>query len=460
MFDFEDLDVEEKALDAEEVQDTATPPATVDELNEAPCGGAPPAAAVAAAPVVESAARAGEETPGASRTGPASILDQQADNRSTCARSSALQRGSEGQVGQTTLSEGDAAEVRQEAAAPSSSARAAAVTNPAVAAEPPRPAWAPSVSVPTAAAPASRCRAAVGEHFASVARVLMREGEALTSNQVGYVPAHRLLEVLEVGKGRRVRVLEETGMEGWVSLSKETGELLLAPRQLNARQAFNFRRVKEDRKAKASRVAVASIPGMPSAPSVPGFKCDKCDGPHATDACPFFKKEREDHKDAWANYGQTNPLKMGGDGGDFTLRGAKVVRQPGDGSCLFHSLSFGLSSGHPNPHAAEALRWELAAFIERNPQTEIAGDTIEEWVRWDANSTVSAYAQQMGRRGWGGGVEMAVCSLLKAVNVHVYEHATDGAFKRISCFDAPGSKKTLHVLYQGRCHYDALVPAV
>jgi hypothetical protein len=25
--------------------------------------------------------------------------------------------------------------------------------------------------------------------------------------------------------------------------------------------------------------------------------CDKCDGPHATDCCPYYKKKREDHPD-------------------------------------------------------------------------------------------------------------------------------------------------------------------
>jgi len=305
-------------------------------------------------------------------------------------------------------------------------------------------------------------RLSVGDHLVSVARVLMRTGESLNSAQVGFLPADRLLEVLELGCGRRVHVLEQGGVEGWLSVSKLTGEQLLAPTKISAREAYNFRSRKEEMAASKKAPAPAPAPAGPKAicaTNGSSGKCDKCDGPHATAACPFFKKDREDHKDAWANYGQKNPLKMGGDGGDFTLQGATVVRQPGDGSCLFHSLSFGLSSGRPSPYAAESLRRELAAFIERNPSLEIAGDTIEEWVRWDANSSVSAYAQQMGRRGWGGGVEMAVCSLLKDVNVHVYEHSYGSAFRRISCFDTPGSKKTVHVLYQGRCHYDALVPA-
>jgi len=54
---------------------------------------------------------------------------------------------------------------------------------------------------------------------------------------------------------------------------------------------------------------------------------------------------------------------------------------------------------------------------------------------------------------------MAACSLLKNVNVHVYENSGRSLeFKRISCFDAPNAKQTVHVLYQGGVHYDALQP--
>jgi len=55
---------------------------------------------------------------------------------------------------------------------------------------------------------------------------------------------------------------------------------------------------------------------------------------------------------------------------------------------------------------------------------------------------------------------MAACSRMKKVNIHVYEASGQGGggFKRISCFDAPGASKTVHVLYRGGVHYDALVP--
>jgi len=189
--------------------------------------------------------------------------------------------------------------------------------------------------------------------------------------------------------------------------------------------------------------------------------CDKCDGKHSTDRCPHFKGDREKHKDAWVNYGKKSPLQMGGNGGNFVLKSARVVRQPGDGSCLFHSLAHGLALSA----GASSLRREIACFVQQNPRLEIAGDTIEEWVRWDSNSSVADYARRMSVGGWGGGIEMAACSHMKNVNVHVYENSCRNIrgcgpeFKRISCFDNPNASRTIHVLYQGGVHYDALVPA-
>lgn len=284
-----------------------------------------------------------------------------------------------------------------------------------------------------------------GHLYETVGKVMMRRAEELSSQSMGHLGPATCVKVLEVGQGRRVRVRTENGEEGWVSVVKESGEQLLRA----------YVSVGEEGEALG---AEKKVMGKDAADLPPAAKCDKCDGPHLTERCPFFKKEREDHKDAWANYGQEKAVKMGSDGGDFVMPAAHIVRQPGDGSCLFHSLSFGLAGGRSDPGAAEDLRRELAAFIAEHPKLEIAGDTIEEWVRWDQDTSVTEYAGQMARRGWGGGIEMACCSILKGVNVHVYENFPKGGFKRISCFNVPAAKQTIHVLYQGRAHYDALVP--
>jgi hypothetical protein len=188
--------------------------------------------------------------------------------------------------------------------------------------------------------------------------------------------------------------------------------------------------------------------------------CHKCDKDHDTDRCPNFKKERESHPDALPK-GQKK--EMGGSAGNFVLRNAKVVTQPGDGSCLFHSLAYGLGSG-----GARTLRREIAAFIESNPSLKIADAPISDWVKWDSQVSVTQYCSRMSHAGWGGGIEMAACALLKRVNVHVYERRGGlsflpsgfggGGYKRISCFDVSNATRTVHVLYCGGVHYDALVP--
>ena len=79
---------------------------------------------------------------------------------------------------------------------------------------------------------------------------------------------------------------------------------------------------------------------------------------------------------------------------------------------------------------------------------------------WDSNSAVSQYCRRMATGGvWGGGIEMAVVSHLKRVNVFVYQQS-GGGFKRISSFESPsaggGKPRAVRVLYGGGVHYDAL----
>jgi len=178
--------------------------------------------------------------------------------------------------------------------------------------------------------------------------------------------------------------------------------------------------------------------------------CDKCDGPHETDDCPHFSKPREKHADAWTSYGKKSAT---GDSKEVVhvVRNARVVPQPGDGSCLFHSLSYGLS----DRSTASSLRRDICRYLESNPDTSIADTLLKDWIRYDSGGTVQSYAHRMSGGTWGGGIEMAALTKMKSVNVHVYEKCEDG-FKRISSFDNPNAQKTISVLYQGRMHYDAI----
>jgi len=130
----------------------------------------------------------------------------------------------------------------------------------------------------------------------------------------------------------------------------------------------------------------------------------------------------------------------------------RVVTQPGDGSCLFHSLSYGLNDGSD----AASIRKEIADFIKSNADASVAGLNLEDWVKFDTGETLEAYVGQMSEGGWGGAVEIEVFSRLKEVRVHVHENSQRG-YKRICTFGTDDMPRTVNLLYQGRKHYDVML---
>lgn len=136
-------------------------------------------------------------------------------------------------------------------------------------------------------------------------------------------------------------------------------------------------------------------------------------------------------------------------------QGAHEVKQPADGSCLFHALCFGLNDGTN----ASKLRREICRYIVEHPDMEIAGLPLKDWVRLDCGRSLHRYAAKIARGAQGGAIEIEVFSRLKGMNVHVYERCS-GGYRRTCCFDGGNpsqSRGTAHILYRRRCHYDALV---
>ena len=179
--------------------------------------------------------------------------------------------------------------------------------------------------------------------------------------------------------------------------------------------------------------------------------CDKCNGKHLSNACPYYKKEREDHPDS-----KKHVKKLGSSHSSLPhdiIHDPKIIRQKADGNCLFHSLAFGLND-HTN---AKILRSEVCDFIRNHPNYVIADAKLKDWIHWDSNCPVAEYARHMCvSSNWGGGIEMAVVSIIRDCNIHVYEKL-NSSYKRISAFDHernPESKSTIRVLYCGGVHYD------
>jgi hypothetical protein len=210
-------------------------------------------------------------------------------------------------------------------------------------------------------------------------------------------------------------------------------------------------------------------------------KCDKCDEPHASAECPYFRAERLDHPDASAPAGG---LFAALSGPPCYLLGANVLAQPGDGSCLFHSLAAGLDDGS----SGASLRTDAAKFVAgAGASTRIASTPLSAWVYWDSGLSAVDYARRMAAStDWGGGIELATVALLRRVDIHVFEPTAErGRLKRIGFFPAnadavaggsaefadaaePASPaggreceggvpaRAVHVLYKGGVHYDAL----
>ena len=113
------------------------------------------------------------------------------------------------------------------------------------------------------------------------------------------------------------------------------------------------------------------------------LRCDACDKlGHSAATCPIFKgKARDKHPDAK----QGAPKGIGVPGRRLLLPAgsARVVSQPPDGSCLFHSLCYGLRAVGKNCGGGGAgkLRAECARFVLQNPGKKIAGTPLASWIK-------------------------------------------------------------------------------
>lgn len=203
---------------------------------------------------------------------------------------------------------------------------------------------------------------------------------------------------------------------------------------------------------RALLAALAPVTRSPTPEAKPKGPCDKCDGPHATDDCPHFKKPRDDHKDAYENYQKTQ--KTGSEKIEevkLSSASCRVLPQPGDGSCLFHSMNHGLKGS-----GASALRAEIADYIAAHPSEEVAGNPVSDWVLWDSGEDPASYARSMraGSR-WGGAMEIALCAKLRHAFIEIFERRPDH-FVRIASFGDSRAANRIRLLYGGRIHYDAI----
>ena len=107
--------------------------------------------------------------------------------------------------------------------------------------------------------------------------------------------------------------------------------------------------------------------------------CDRCGGPHPSSRCPFFPAPRSSHADAWVSVGKARQIpsdKHLGFRGDISIltSDSRVLEQPGDGNCLFHSLAFHLGISHAE------VREKIYCFVQSNKNLPLNGYTVDEWI--------------------------------------------------------------------------------
>jgi hypothetical protein len=149
----------------------------------------------------------------------------------------------------------------------------------------------------------------------------------------------------------------------------------------------------------------------------------------------------------------------------------RVRQVPGDGNCLFHSLTVCLSKAENGTHFcydnieelrihSRLLREQAVDFLSEKPRRLLylqgreymrAQDLIETAAS-PYGCTPKEYCETMRKESfWGGGPEVvALCNLLKRP-IHIYElypYKKEFCLRRMACFGSPkfDRKEALHIL--------------
>ncbi|KAK4485388.1 hypothetical protein RD792_008027 [Penstemon davidsonii] len=143
--------------------------------------------------------------------------------------------------------------------------------------------------------------------------------------------------------------------------------------------------------------------------------------------------------------------------GKQVLTDYSVIGIPGDGRCLFRSVSHGacIRSGKPAPN--ENLQRELADELRARVADEF--DKRREETEWFIEGDFESYVSQIRKpHVWGGEPELLMASHVLQMPITVYMHDQDsGGLISIAEYGQEyGKDNPIKVLYHGFGHYDAL----
>lgn len=161
--------------------------------------------------------------------------------------------------------------------------------------------------------------------------------------------------------------------------------------------------------------------------------------------------------------------------GEFYLKDYRIIKQPGDNSCLFHSVAYALSytgivdsifddlSGH-------YLRALILEFMIEHPLYEISYGSdmlisISDYLSRDGYSCSSYFQYMSDYSQWGGSFELSIVVEMFPIKVCVFEIVEQCIYPRLlgtysSIHHLSSDCVEVHLLYTGYCHYDCLVDGI
>ena len=137
----------------------------------------------------------------------------------------------------------------------------------------------------------------------------------------------------------------------------------------------------------------------------------------------------------------------------------RLVPQPPDGSCLYHSLAEGARRRGVRDISAAGLRRSLASWTYENRDVVVNGQTITTWLEWEAGVAPKRYAQLQAKRGWGGALEIMGFAHWQRFDVWVWVPCSGKRgrlYRRTACFEAPANecRGRIDVCRSAGVHYD------
>ena len=143
-----------------------------------------------------------------------------------------------------------------------------------------------------------------------------------------------------------------------------------------------------------------------------------------------------------------------------TLLNPAVVKQRGNGDCLFTAISAQIES-RPT---AKALRMQVARFVRRNPDALLGDTPLRRWIHWEMGIDPHAYANIIAGKHWGGALEIMLLAHTLGRHFVVYQRTSRADADHLTCrhlysfgVQDPTIPSIL-LLYGDASHYDAILP--